>query len=136
MFDIADYAATITAARRGDSLIGVYRNVGNRGPRSIPFRASRGTWPRSSAPPSLLGSWDAWFLTDGRRSPRVFEFRNGPDGLEAAFLANSGDYGLFWGGAAGDNFQVARFDGTFVYLLTGRPSRKRCRSSARAAAEG
>lgn len=120
VLDIADFAATVTLARRADSLVGMYRNVGNRGPRAIPFRASRGSWPRSTAPSALLGSWDAWFLSDGRRSPRVFQFRNGPEGLEAAFLANSGDYGLFWGGAAGDSFHVARFDGTFVLLLEGR----------------
>jgi thiol-disulfide isomerase/thioredoxin len=120
LFDIADYAATIAAARRGDSLTGVYRNVGNRGPRSIPFRASRGRWPRTTAPAALLGSWDATFVTDGRKSPRVFQFRNGSEGLEAAYLANSGDYGLFWGGAARDSFHVAHFDGTFVFLITGR----------------
>jgi thiol-disulfide isomerase/thioredoxin len=118
--DIADYAAMISLTRRGDSLVGMYRNVGNRGPRAIPFRASRGSWPRSTAPAALLGSWDATFVTDGRRSPRVFEFRNGSEGLEAAYLANSGDYGLFWGGARGDSFHVARFDGTFVFLLEGR----------------
>jgi thiol-disulfide isomerase/thioredoxin len=120
IFDIADYAATIAAARRGDSLTGVYRNVGNRGPRSIPFRASRGRWPRTTAPAALLGSWDATFVTDGRKSPRVFQFRNGSEGIEAAYVANSGDYGLFWGGAARDSFHVAHFDGTFVYLITGR----------------
>ena len=120
VFDIADYAATISAVRRGDSLVGMYRNVGNRGPRAIPFRASRGSWPRSSGPAALLGSWDAWFSTDGRKSPRVFELRNGSQGLEAAYLANSGDYGLFWGGAQGDSFHVGRFDGTFVFLLEGR----------------
>jgi thiol-disulfide isomerase/thioredoxin len=120
VFDIADYAATISAIRRGDSLVGMYRNVGNRGPRAIPFRASRGAWPRTRAPAALLGSWDATFITDGRKSPRVFEFRNGAEGLEAAYLANSGDYGLFWGGAVGDSFHVARFDGTFVFLLEGR----------------
>ena len=120
VFDIADYAATITAARKGDSLVGMYRNVGNRGPRAIPFRASRGRWPRNAAGPALVGSWDATFVTDGRKSPRVFQFRNGKDGLEAAYLANSGDYGLFWGGTAGDSFHVAHFDGTFVFLIAGR----------------
>jgi len=120
VFDIADYDATITAARTGDSLTGMYRNVGNRGPRAIPFRASRGRWPRTTAPAALLGSWDATFVTDGRKSPRVFQFRNGAEGVEAAYLANSGDYGLFWGGAAADSFHVAHFDGTFVYLITGR----------------
>ena len=122
LLDIADYAATIVAQRRGDSLIGMYRNVGNRGPRAIPFRARLGGWPARPAPATLLGRWDAWFSTDGRRSPRVFEFRNGSRGLEAVYLANSGDYGLFWGGASGDSFHVARFDGTFVYLLEGRLS--------------
>src|SRR4051794_23345049 len=38
---MADYDATIAARLAGDSLHGVYRNVGNRGPRLIPFRAAR-----------------------------------------------------------------------------------------------
>ncbi|MEO8448157.1 MAG: TlpA disulfide reductase family protein [Gemmatimonadota bacterium] len=120
VFDMADYAATITVGQRGDSLVGMYRNVGNRGPRAIPFRASRGSWPISKAPATLLGSWDATFVTDGRKSPRVFEFRNGPQGLEASFQANSGDYGLFSGRASADSFVVAHFDGSFVYLAAGR----------------
>jgi hypothetical protein len=45
ILDIADYAATVAGALRGDSLTGSYRNVGNRGPRTIPFRAARGRWP-------------------------------------------------------------------------------------------
>ena len=120
LFEIADYAATVTVRRRGDPLVGMYRNVGNRGPRAIPFRASRGRWPETPAPARLVGSWDATFVTDGRTSPRVFEFRNGTQGLEASFQANSGDYGLFWGRAVGDSFEVAHFDGAFVYLLAGR----------------
>ena len=120
ILEIGDYAATIAVRLRGDSLVGTYRNVGNRGPRAIPFRASRGRWPASAGPAPLLGSWDATFITDQRRSPRVFEFRNGSAGLEAAFLANSGDYGLFAGRADADSFSVAHFDGAFVYLLTGR----------------
>src|SRR5690606_35765361 len=46
--------------------------------------------------------------------------RNGSQGLEASFQANSGDYGLFWGRAVDDSFSVAHFDGAFVYLLVGR----------------
>lgn len=117
---MADYDATIALHARGDSLVGTYRNVGNRGPRAIPVRASRGRWPGESAVPALMGSWDATFVTDQRTSPRVFVFRPGAAGLEASFLANSGDYGLFWGRAAADSFRVAHFDGAFVYLLTGR----------------
>lgn len=130
VIEIADYAAQIVLRERagraggggggGDSLVGMYRNVGNRGPRAIPFRAARGQWPRSTAAATLLGKWDATFITDQRTSPRVFEFRNGPMGLEASFTANSGDYGLFWGGTSADSFSVAHFDGSFVYLLVGR----------------
>ena len=118
--EIADYAATIEAVVRGDSLIGAYRNVGNRGPRVIPFRAARGRWPVEPATARLLGRWDATFFQDWRRSPRVFELRNGPLGLEGTILSNSGDYGYFWGRAEGDSFALAHFDGSFVYLLTGR----------------
>jgi thiol-disulfide isomerase/thioredoxin len=120
VLEIADYDARIVAAWSGDSLAGAYRNVGNRGPRVIPFHASRGRWETADGPAALLGRWDAVFTTGERTSPRVFEFRNGPQGLEASFQANSGDYGLFAGRAAGDSFFVAHFDGSFVYLLTGR----------------
>jgi len=120
LFDIADYAATIIAERKGDSLVGVYRNVGRNGPRAIPFRASRGPWARTKAPAALLGSWDAWYITDQRRSPRVLSFREGPEGLEGAVLSNTGDLGMFWGGGTVDSFSVARFDGVSVYVLAGR----------------
>jgi len=120
VLEIADYAATIAAARRGDSLSGVYRNVGNRGPRTIPFRASRGRWPADPAPDRFLGRWDANYLGDWGTSPRVFELRNGPGGLEGTIISNSGDYGHFAGRIEGDSFSLAHFDGSFVYLLTGR----------------
>ena len=123
VLEIADYAASIAVRRRGDSLVGTYRNVGNRGPRSIPFRAARGVWPVATAPAWLLGRWDATFITDQRTSPRVFEFRNGAGGLEASLEANSGDYGLFSGVTVADSFRVAHFDGSFVYLLDGRIER-------------
>ena len=120
-FEMADYDATITAVGRGDSLIGYYRNVGNRGPRVMPFRAARGRWPVAPAGPALQGSWDAVFDQGGRRSPRVFLIRNGPAGMEAAYHTNSGGYGLFWGSATpSDSFDLGRFDGAFVYRLTGR----------------
>lgn len=124
--DMADYAATIAAAlHRGtgsaaDSLVGEYRNVGNRGPRIIPFRAARGTWPVERGPAALIGRWDATMFQDWGTSPRVFEFRNGPAGLEGTIISNSGDYGHFAGAAAADSFSLAHFDGSFVYLLTGR----------------
>jgi thiol-disulfide isomerase/thioredoxin len=120
VLEIADYAARIGAELRGDSLVGAYSNVGNRGPRVIPFRAQRGRWERAQAPAKLLGRWDATFIQDWRTSPRVLEFRNGPAGLEGTIVSNSGDYGYFWGHAVGDSFALAHFDGSFVYLLTGR----------------
>jgi thiol-disulfide isomerase/thioredoxin len=119
IIEIADYAATVTAVLQGDSLVGAYRNVGNRGPRVIPFRASRGRWPESSAPRALLGRWDATFVQDWGTSPRVFELRNGPAGLEGTIISNTGDYGHFAGGSTADSFTLGRFDGSFVYLLTG-----------------
>jgi thiol-disulfide isomerase/thioredoxin len=120
VLELADYAAAIRAHVAGDSLIGFYRNVGNRGPRTIPFRASRGTWPAEPPPEALVGRWDAMFNPAERPSPRVFEFRRTALGLEGTIVSNSGDYGLFWGGAVADSFAMAHFDGSFVYLLTGR----------------
>ena len=120
ILDIADYAATVTGALRGDSLTGSYHNVGNRGPRTIPFRAARGRWPGSAVPRTLLGRWDATFLQDWGTTPRVFELRNGPAGLEGTIISNTGDYGHFAGWAAADSFVIGRFDGSFVYLLTGK----------------
>ena len=119
LFEIGDYAASIRAVWQGDSLVGAYSNVGNRGPRTIPFRAARGTWPARPAPAELIGTWDAWFGSEGRLSPRVLELGNGPLGLQATVLSNSGDYGAFWGGAAGRDFSVGHFDGSFIYMLTG-----------------
>jgi thiol-disulfide isomerase/thioredoxin len=117
--EMADYAARITARLSGDSLTGTYRNVGNRGPRVIPFRAARGRWPITSAPATLIGRWDASFFSDFGTSPRVFELRNGPQGLEGTMISNTGDYGHFAGQVTGDSFALAHFDGSFVYLLTG-----------------
>ena len=118
--ELADYAAAISARIRNDSLVGEYRNVGSRGPRVIPFRAARGQWPVETAPPALLGRWDAEFFGDWGASPRVFEFRNGPQGFEGTIISNSGDYGHFWGHAPADSFSLAHFDGSFVYMLTGK----------------
>ena len=120
VFDIADYAATIAVRFTGDSMTGMYRNVGSRGPRAIPFRAARGRWPVERPPRRLLGQWDATLTTDGRTSPRIFMFRTTPRGLEGAVVSNTGDYGKFWGRAHADSFSMSRFDGTFVYMVTGR----------------
>jgi len=120
VFELADYAATITALPRGDSLVGQYHNVGRRGPRTIPFRAARGSWPVVPASAALLGDWDAFFEGTVGATPRILRFRNGSRGLEGTVISNSGDYGGFWGAAAGDSFAIAHFDGSFVYLLAGR----------------
>lgn len=119
-FELADYAAGITAAWSADSMVGMYRNVGNKGPRAIPFRASPGRWPRSPAPAALVGSWDAILINDFGTSPRVLQFREGPRGLEGVVLSNSGDYGLFSGESFADSFKLQHFDGTFVFMFTGQ----------------
>ncbi|HEX2220308.1 MAG TPA: TlpA disulfide reductase family protein [Gemmatimonadales bacterium] len=119
VLEIADYAATISARLAGDSLTGAYRNVGNRGPRVIPFRASRGSWPQRPAPERFIGRWDAMWIGDFGTSPRVIELRNGAGGLEGTIISNTGDYGHFAGLTRGDSFAVAHFDGSYVYLLTG-----------------
>ncbi|HSE28885.1 MAG TPA: TlpA disulfide reductase family protein, partial [Gemmatimonadales bacterium] len=119
--EIPDYDARIVAAMRGDSLIGDYRNVGNRGPRTIPFRAARGRWPAEPPPARLAGSWDAHFeASGGRRSPRVIRLWAAEAGTEGTIIGNSGDSGLFWGAVRGDSLLLARFDGSYVYLLTAR----------------
>lgn len=118
--EIADYAASITATRQGDSLVGAYRNVGIRGPRTIPFRARRGPASTTPAPAWLAGTWHAWFRGSTGDTPRVLEFRTGSAGLEGTIVSNSGDYGAFGGSATRDSFSLARFDGSFVYLLAGR----------------
>ena len=118
-FELADYAATISAAMRGDSLVGQYRNVGRRGPRTIPFRAPAGTW-RSRPGARAAGRWDAWFVSGSRPRRGCSSSRTAPAGLEGTIISNSGDYGQFWGGMVGDSFAIAHFDGSFVYLLAGR----------------
>jgi thiol-disulfide isomerase/thioredoxin len=120
VLEFGEYAASVAAVQRGDSLVGRYHNVGRKGPRTIPFRASRGSWRVQAGTPALLGRWDAWFVSGFEQTPRVLEFRNSPSGLEGTIISNSGDYGLFWGGMARDSFAMAHFDGSYVYLLTGR----------------
>jgi thiol-disulfide isomerase/thioredoxin len=120
IFEMADYAATIRARLVGDSLTGTYHNVGNRGPRTIPFRASRGTWPVEPPGGGLVGRWDATFNPAERPSPRLIELRRTDYGLEGTIIGNGGDYGLFWGVAVADSFDLAHFDGSYVYRLTGR----------------
>jgi thiol-disulfide isomerase/thioredoxin len=119
VLEMTDYASAITARVADDSLTGIYRNVGNRGPRVIPFRAARGTWPAVRAGPRLLGRWDASWIGDFGTTPRVIELRNGAAGLEGTIISNTGDYGHFAGTAKGDSFAIAHFDGSYVYLLTG-----------------
>jgi thiol-disulfide isomerase/thioredoxin len=119
VLDIADYAATITAKLQGDSLAGSFRNVGNRGPRTIPFHAGRGSWPVATGSRALVGRWDATFFQELGSSPRVIELRNGQAGLEGTLISNTGDYGHFAGSVKGDSFALSHFDGSFVYLITG-----------------
>lgn len=118
--EIADYDARMKAALRPDSLVGYYHNVGSSGPRTIPFRAARGHWPRTEAPQRLLGRWDVTYYHDLGTSPRVFELRNGLQGFEGRIISSTADYGPFAGSVTGDSFTIGLFDGSFVYLLTGR----------------
>ena len=116
--DLADYAATIVVAQRGDSLVGRYSNVGRRGPRTIPLRASRGAPSMVRAPSALVGRWDAWFQSGFDATPRVLLVENAPTGVEGTVISNSGDYGRFGGEMLGDTLRLGHFDGSFVYLLT------------------
>lgn len=120
LFELADYAASIAAIRRGDSLVGLYRNVGSKGPRSIPFRAAPGRWPRAEAPAWLRGRWDAQFEGGFGTSPRVLVFDQGPGGLQGTVIGNTGDYSHFAGEVTQDSVALYRFDGSFVYMLTAR----------------
>jgi peroxiredoxin len=115
-----DYAAVIMAAPHGDSLVGYYHNVGRLGPRTIPFRASRrpDEMIRTPVRPELYGKWDILFTTDGRTSPRIFDFHPGGEGMEAAIFSNTGDYGRFSGRIEGDSVRFTHFDGSFVYMFT------------------
>ena len=118
--EMADYAAVLKASVRSDSLLGYYHNVGSRGPRTIPMRAARGSRPASTAPARLLGRWDATYYQELGTSPRVFDFRNRPDGFQGTIISSTTDYGPFTGTAVGDSFAIGLFDGSFVYMLTGR----------------
>jgi thiol-disulfide isomerase/thioredoxin len=120
VLEIADYDATMTALLRGDSLTGYYHNVGSNGPRTIPLRAVRGRWPVATASKRLIGRWNATYFQEGGTSPRVFEFRNAPAGFQGRMISSIADYGPFSGTAVGDSFALGHFDGSSVYLLTGK----------------
>ena len=119
---IPDYDALMVAAERNDSLDGYYHNIGRLGPRTIPFRAQKRPTEmiRTGVRRELLGGWDATFTTDGRTSPRVFQFRAGGEGMEGAVISNTGDYGRFVGRVEGDSARFSHFDGSFIYMLTAR----------------
>ena len=119
---LKDYDAVIVAAQRHDSLDGYYHNVGRLGPRTIPFRAARRPEGAIRTPvrPELLGKWDVTFTTDGRTSPRVFDLRAGGEGMVAAVVSNTGDYGRFDGRTEGDSVRFSHFDGSFVYMFVAR----------------
>jgi thiol-disulfide isomerase/thioredoxin len=118
--EIADYDARVTALVRPDSLTGYYHNVGSNGPRTIPFRATHGAWPVTRASNRLLGRWDATYFLEGSTSPRVFVLRNEADGFQGTIISSTTDYGPFAGTVVGDSFAIGLFDGSFVYLLTGK----------------
>ena len=120
ILEMADYAAVIKASLRSDSLLGYYHNVGSNGPRTIPFRAGRGRQPVSTASARLTGRWDATYYQDLGTSPRVFDLRNAPGGFQGTIIASTADYGPFTGPVVGDSFTIGLFDGSFVYLLTGK----------------
>jgi thiol-disulfide isomerase/thioredoxin len=120
LLEIADYDASMKAALRADSLVGYYHNVGSNGPRTIPFRGSRGTRHATNGSRRLLGRWDATYFQEQGTSPRVFEFRNQSGGFEGRIISSTADYGPFSGAVAGDSFAIGLFDGSFVYLLTGK----------------
>jgi thiol-disulfide isomerase/thioredoxin len=120
LLEIADYDASMKAALRADSLVGYYHNVGSNGPRTIPFRGSRGTRHATNGSKRLLGRWDATYFQEQGTSPRVFEFRNQSGGFEGRIISSTADYGPFSGAVAGDSFAIGLFDGSFVYLLTGK----------------
>jgi thiol-disulfide isomerase/thioredoxin len=120
ILEIADYAAILKASVRSDSLLGYYHNVGSNGPRTIPFRAARGRWPVSRAPMRLVGRWDATYYQELGTSPRVLDLRNEPTGFQGRIISSTGDYGPYAGAVVGDSFAIGLFDGSFVYLLTGK----------------
>jgi thiol-disulfide isomerase/thioredoxin len=120
VLEMADYDAAITAAVHGDSLTGYYHNVGSNGPRTIPFRAARGFRPIVNAPEALLGRWDATYFQEEGTSPRIFDLRNEPLGFQGTVISSTADYGPFFGEVVADSFAIGLFDGSFVYLLTGK----------------
>jgi thiol-disulfide isomerase/thioredoxin len=40
--------------------------------------------------------------------------------MEGTIISNTGDYGVFWGREEADSFSLSHFDGSYVYMLTGR----------------
>ena len=130
VLEIADYAASITARP-------TWRLADGRVPqRRKPRASARSRSARAEAAGRRIRrrivSWAAgmpptWAIS--ATSPRVFELRNGPAGLEGTIISNSGDYGHFAGQVKGDSFNLAHFDGSFVYMLTGKLQRDTLRGS-------
>ena len=78
--ELADYAATITARLATDSLTGSYHNIGNRGPRTIPFRAGAGPVARDASAGPPAGPLGRHLLQRFRRQPAGVRAPNGTAG--------------------------------------------------------
>ena len=117
---IADYAATVTARIGGDSLIGAYRNVGNRGPANDSVsRRARPLAGRAPDPRHCSAAGTPRTCRTGAPALVSSSYATDPPDWRGRYLQHR-DYGHFSGSASKDSFELAHFDGSFVYLLTGR----------------
>ena len=105
---------------RGRLADGVYRRLGNRGPRVIPFRAAARTLAEPRRCRMALRPVVRQFHGSVSDTPRILVFQQGKAGLEGTIIGQFRGLQSLFRRSDRDSFALYPLDGSFVYLLAGR----------------
>jgi thiol-disulfide isomerase/thioredoxin len=92
---------------------------------SIPFVAKKGTKDRfrvsSATTADFSGKWRTAFeKSTGERYDAIGIFKQEKNRITGTFLTSLGDYRFLEGNVDGESFSLSAFDGSHVYLFTGK----------------
>jgi len=92
---------------------------------SIPFEAKKETGTRfpvtHANPTEFSGKWKTVFEnTSGKQYDAIGVFQQNGNQITGTFLTTLGDYRFLEGNSNGDTFSLSAFDGSHVYLFTGK----------------
>jgi thiol-disulfide isomerase/thioredoxin len=92
---------------------------------SIPFAAKKGTATRfpvfHTSPKDFSGKWKTVFQNEsGKKYDAIGVFKQKENQITGTFLTTLGDYRFLEGNINGDTFSLSAFDGSHVYLFSGK----------------